>query len=157
VAVNVAPDKAFPNIDPPGGRKIDEDAALLAFLRLAVLPVGNAIIFVTSTHATLSSWCLTSRILPLQVFDGGNVQRLVLGQAGSDFDRHGVITVHFAALLQEFQGAITAFAADDPVMLAFAFHRLDDKVLQQAVSPDAGRQPFNAVAGLARIAPARFQ
>jgi hypothetical protein len=29
---------------------------------------------------------------------------IVLGQAGADFDRHGVIPVHFAALLQKFQG-----------------------------------------------------
>jgi hypothetical protein len=42
---------------------------------------------------------------------------IVLGQAGADFDRHGVIPVHFAALLQKFQGAETAFAANDPVML----------------------------------------
>jgi hypothetical protein len=41
---------------------------------------------------------------------------IVLGQAGADFDRHGVIPVHFAALLQKFQGAETAFAANDPVM-----------------------------------------
>jgi hypothetical protein len=33
---------------------------------------------------------------------------IVLGQAGADFDRHGVIPVHFAALLQKFQGAETA-------------------------------------------------
>ena len=45
----------------------------------------------------------------------------------------GEIPVHFAALLQEFQGAVAAFAADDAVMLAFALHRPDDKVLQQAV------------------------
>jgi hypothetical protein len=84
---------------------------------------------------------------------------IVLGQAGADFDRHGVIPVHFAALLQKFQGAETAFAANDPVMLGLALDGSHDKVSQQAVIADAGRQSFKAAAvhRLARIAPARFQ
>jgi hypothetical protein len=72
---------------------------------------------------------------------------IVLGQAGADFDRHGVIPVHFAALLQKFQGAETAFAANDTL------DGSHDKVLQQAVIADAGRQSFKAAAvhRLARI------
>ena len=84
---------------------------------------------------------------------------IVLGQAGADFDRHGEIPVHFAPLLQQFQGAVAAFAADNAVMLASAFDGSYDKVLQQAVIADASRKAFNAVAVhcLARIAPAWFQ
>src|ERR1700730_16418634 len=48
---------------------------------------------------------------------------------------------------------------DDAVMLAFALDRLHDKILQQAVIPDAGCKALKAPAvhRLARIAPARFQ
>jgi hypothetical protein len=99
------------------------------------------------------------QILPLQVFDGGDAQAVVIGQAAADFDGDGVIPIDFAAFLQEFQGAVAAFAANDAVMLPFAFDRPDDKVLQQAVIPDAGRKALNAMAVhfLARVAPACFQ
>src|SRR5205085_4848666 len=51
-------------------------------------------------------------------------------------------------------GAVTALASDNTVMLVFALDRLHDKVLQQAVIPDAGCKAFEAVAVhcLARIA-----
>jgi hypothetical protein len=45
------------------------------------------------------------QILPLQVFDRGNAQAVIIGQAAADFDGHGEIPVQFATLLQKFQGA----------------------------------------------------
>jgi hypothetical protein len=45
VAVDVAFDEAFPDIDPARGRKIDQDTALLTLLRLAVLTVRDAVTF----------------------------------------------------------------------------------------------------------------
>jgi hypothetical protein len=48
---------------------------------------------------------------------------------------------------------------DNAVMLPFASDGSNDKILQHAVIPDAGRKAFKAVAihCLARVTPARFQ
>ena len=61
--------------------------------------------------------------------------------------------------LQQFQGAVAALSVHNTVMLAFALDRTDDKVLQQPVIADAGREAFEAVAVHchARVAPAQFQ
>ena len=41
------------------------------------------------------------QILPLQILDGGNAQRVVLGEVVADFDRDREILRQFAALLQQ--------------------------------------------------------
>jgi hypothetical protein len=45
----------------------------------------------------------------------------------SSLDRPSRISSGTGVIPVQFQGAVAAFAADDPVMLAFALDRLDDK------------------------------
>ena len=92
-------------------------------------------------------------ILPLQVLDGGNPQRVVLGEVVAYLDRDREILRQFAARLQQAQRLETPRAADDlePLLLAFA-NRADDKIMQDAIGPDAGGKTLD---GLAVDLPAR--
>ena len=95
-------------------------------------------------------------ILPLQILDGGNPQRVVLGEVVAYLDRDREILGQFAALLQQAQRLETPRAADDlePLLLSFALHRTDDKVMQDPIGPDAGGKTLD---GLAVDLPARVR
>ena len=90
----------------------------------------------------------------LQVFDRGEPQTALFGKSAADFDRDGEILGQFAALLQEFQGAIAALPADDGKAFPLALGRGNDKILQQpaermlAASPSRAT-PSNSLRGLA--------
>jgi hypothetical protein len=96
------------------------------------------------------------QILPLQVLDGGNPQRVVLGEVVAYLDRHREIVGQFAAPLQQAQRFKAPGPADDLVTLfpAFALHGADDKIMQNAIGLDAGGKPFD---GFAVDLPARVR
>jgi hypothetical protein len=100
-------------------------------------------------------------VLPLQVFDGGDAQRLVLGQVVAHFDRDREILRQFATLLQQPQRLKPPRPADDLEFLGLASapDRTDDKVVQQPVGPDAGGKPLDSLAVdlPARVRGRRFQ
>ena len=83
-------------------------------------------------------------ILPLQIFDGGDAQCVVLGEVVAYLDSDREILGQFAALLQQAQRLKAPRPADDleSLLLAFALHRADDKIMQDAFGPDAGGNPL---------------
>jgi hypothetical protein len=89
----------------------------------------------------------------LGVLDGGNPQRIVLGEVVAYLDRDREILRQFAALLQQSQRLEAPRSADDlePLFLTFA-HRTYDKVMQDTIGPDAGGKTLD---GLAVDLPAR--
>ena len=60
-------------------------------------------------------------VLPLQILDGGDAQRLVLGEVVAHFHRDREILRQFAALLQQAQRLEAPRSADDLVTLRLAF------------------------------------
>nr|WP_041344643.1 hypothetical protein [Nitrobacter winogradskyi] len=92
------------------------------------------------------------QILSLHVLDGRKAQRIVFAELAADFDGDAEILRDVAALLQQLQGAVTPLAADDAKLPAPA--RPDDKILQEAVLPDAGGKPLDGrgVERTARVA-----
>ena len=95
-------------------------------------------------------------VLPLQILDGGDAQRVVLGEVVADFDRDGEILRQFAALLQELAAPETAAPRDDleASLLPLPCTGLTTRLCRQAVGPDAGGK---ALDGLAVDLPARVR
>lgn len=97
------------------------------------------------------SFLKRGQVLPLQVLDGGNVQRIVLGQIVAYLHRDREILRQFAALLEEFERLQTPCAADGLVALPATFSsRRDDKIMEDAVLLDAGGKTFDGLAATRR-------